>query len=176
MKFKIFTAAAVLALSASATVAQDATPIPLVLAPSGSGMFATSFERTVTGLFIDTFTFTPSAFSGELSVSLEPLAGPINFFSALINGEGFSFLPENGQTTFAFNSMVSADQPLELVVFGYAGDPETLTDMTASYRGVVTAQAVTAIPEPQTYALMLAGLFMVGAAGHRWRRRDPAVH
>ncbi len=171
MRFKVLVAAAALTLSASATFAQDATPIPLVLTPSGTGMFSTTFQHTVTGLFIDTFSFTPASFSGNVAVSLTPIDGTITFFSALLNGEGFSFFPEDGLTKFEFQSAVNSKVPLELQVFGFAGDAETLTDMTATYGGTITATAVGAIPEPQTYGLMLAGLALMGAIGRRAKRR-----
>ncbi len=170
MKFKLLVAAAALALSASASFAQDA-PIPLVLTPSGAGMFTATFQRTVTGLFIDTFSFTPASFSGNVAVSLTPLDGSINFFSALLNGEGFSFFPEDGHVKFEFQSAVNSGMPLELQVFGFAGDAETLTDMTSTYRGTITATAVGAIPEPQTYGLMLAGLALMAAIGRSAKRR-----
>ena len=170
MKLKTLAATTLLALSASASFAQDAT-IPLVLTPSGTGMLGTTFQRTDTGLFIDTFSFSPSTFSGLVAVSLVPVNGPINFFSALLNGNGFSFLPENGTTTFSFQSAVAADQPLILQVFGYAGDALTLTDMAATYGGTITATAVAAVPEPASYGLMLAGLVMMGVSARRSQRR-----
>ena len=169
MKLKMLVTATMLALSGTAAFAQDAT-IPLLLTASGPGTLSTTFQRTVTGLFIDTFSFTPSTFSGAVAVSLFPVAGSINFVSALLNGNGFSFLPENGSLNFEFQSTVAADMPLLLQVFGYAGDALTLTDMTATYGGTITARAVSAVPEPATYGLMLAGLVMLGAGG-RWLRR-----
>ena len=167
MNFKCLAAASMLALAASAG-AQEAAPIPLVLAPSGAGMFGATFERSVTGLAVDTFTFTPPAFAGSVAVAFTPLAGPINFFSALLNGQGFSFDPDAGESTFAFRADVTADMPLELQLLVFAGDTDTLTAATGRYGGAITATAVTtAIPEPQTYALLLAGLALLAW----WRAR-----
>lgn len=172
MKLEFLAAAALLALAASAG-AEEAAPIPLVLAPSGAGVFGTTFERSVTGLAVDTFTFTPAAFTGSVAVSFMPLAGPINFFSALLNGQGFSFDPDAGSSTFAFNANVTADMPLELQLLVFAGDLDTLTPATGRYGGTITATAaaVGVIPEPQTYALLLAGLALTGAVAGAGKRR-----
>lgn len=170
MKFKLIAATVLMAASALPAIAQDEPAIPLVLTSTSAGMSSATFERDVTGLFVDTFSFMPASVGGNVAVSLMPLSGQINFFSALLNGEGFSFFPEDGQTNFAFSSNVSAADPLELTVFGYAGDASTLTDGSGRYGGTVTVNAVVAIPEPQTWALMLAGLGAVGALRFRSRR------
>ena len=172
MKLHALAATVVLSVAATASLAQPVDPIPLVLTPSAPGTSSTTFERSATGLFVDTFTFTPSAFTGSVAVNLTPLTGPVNFFAALLNGEGFSFLPETGQTSFAFQANVTATMPLELTVLGFAGNADTLTPASGSYRGTITAQTVTAIPEPETYALMLAGLAMLGAAARRRSKQD----
>ena len=170
MNFKMLAASAALAVAASASVAQEATPsVALVLTPSAGNTLSTTFQRSATGFFLDTFEFTPATFSGMVSVSLASLSGPVNFFSALLNGQGFSFFPEDGQSTFAFNATVASNVPLTLQVLGFAGDADTLTGAAGTYSGTITAH-VAAIPEPQTYALMLAGLGVVGAMIRRRQR------
>lgn len=166
MNLKSIAAAAVFSIAATTSVAQDVAPIPVVLSPTGPLTLSASFERSVSGLFVDTFTFTPATFAGDVSVNLTSVSGPVNFFAALLNGEGFSFFPESGQSSFAFSSGVSSDMPLQLTVLGFAGDAMTLTQASGSYRGNVVA----VIPEPETYALMLAGLALVGAAARRRSR------
>jgi hypothetical protein len=141
------------------------------LTPIDAVTLSTTFERAVSGLFVDTFTFTPATFAGDVSVSFTSLSGPVNFFAALLNGQGFSFLPESGQALFAFQTAVTADMPLELTLLGFAGNAETLMDASGVYRGTITA----AIPEPETYALMFAGLAVIGAVARRRTRRSQAA-
>lgn len=172
MNLQALAAAAVLSLASTVSLAQPVEPpVALVLAPSGPGTLGTSFERSVSGLFVDTFTFTPSTFTGSVAVNLTSLSGPVNFFSALLNGERFSFLPESGQTSFAFQANVTAAMPLELTVLGFAGNADTLTAASGAYRGTIVA----VIPEPETYALMLGGLAAIGAMARRGRRKAQAT-
>lgn len=53
--------------------------------------------------------------------------------------------------------------------FRYLGNAETL-----SYIGLDTVKVVTAVPEPSTYLMLLAGLGAVGAHARRLRRRASA--
>ncbi|MCY7314874.1 MAG: FxDxF family PEP-CTERM protein [Rubrivivax sp.] len=164
-------------ISLAATFAQaqqaqdmDPPPIGVVLNPVGSNVFAGSFTRNVNGLFSDTFTFTPTSYTGTVSVRLIPASGRINFGAALLNGQGFSFDPDAGQTAFSFSAMVNAGQPLELTVLGFAGDAETLTAGMGSYTG-----SVLAVPEPSTYGLMAAGLVLLAARARAQKRRQESA-
>lgn len=163
MNLKRLLAAAALAGSASLSFA--ATPDPVLLLPTGPGMYAGSFVQSVDGLFIDTFSFIPDSFKGRVSVSLSSLTGPVSFFTASLNGQDFSFFPELGKIDFSFNAYVNNDVPLTLTVFGAVLDLDGNPNGPGSYSGSITA----AVPEPQTYALLLAGLAAIGMAARRKR-------
>ena len=165
MKFKRFLIAA--SLAGATGLASAATPDPVLLAPAGPGAFSGSFTQAVEGLFIDTFSFMPASFSGRVSVSLAGVSGPVSFFTAELNGLGFSFFPELGADNFSFQANVTADTPLSLTVFGAVLDADGNPGGAGSYRGSIMA----AIPEPQTYALLLAGLLAVSGVAARRRAR-----
>lgn len=178
MTFRFALAAGAFALAATAHTppvqAQEAeaAPIVLTLAPAAAGSLAASFQRSVDGFFLDTFTFNPASVAGRVAVSFTPVSGTINFFSALLGGTGFGFDPDLGSTTFSFETTVTADKPLELQLLGFAGNADDLTGAAGSYRGTVTvSNAVAAIPEPSTVVLMLAGLALLGAVATRSRAR-----
>ena len=164
MNLKHLLAAAAIAGTASASIA--AMPDPVVLLPTGPGMFAGSFVQPVEGLFIDTFSFIPDTFRGRVSVSLTSLSGPVSFFTASLNDQNFSFFPELGQINFSFSAFVNNDVPLTLTVFGAVLDKDGNPGGLGSYGGSITA----AVPEPQTWALLLAGLSGIAVAARTARR------
>ena len=158
MKRLIGCALAGLSLAASAQ--------SVVLTSTVDGGFSGSFVQSDNGAFFDTFTFMPESVAGEVKVTLTDLAGSVNFFTALLNGQGFAYLPESGNASFAFDAIVTAGQPLQLQVFGFAGDASTLTAANASYGGQLT---ISPVPEPEMFVLMLAALCATGIAVGRRR-------
>ena len=152
---------------ALAAVSLAAGAQTVMLSPTAGGGYTGSFVQAANGSFFDTFTFMPGAVSGNVTVTLTDADGPINFFTAILNGQGFGYMPESGDSAFVFNATVTADQPLQLLVTGFAGDASTLTAADASYQGVFS---ISTVPEPQDVALLLAGLGVVAGAA-RWRRR-----
>ena len=166
MKFKTLLAAVALAGTAGLSHADTI----VTLTPTGPGMFAGGFTQAVDGVFVDTFSFIPASFAGLVSVSLSSLSGPVSFFVGSLNGQDFSSF-EPAPASFAFSAYVTADMPLMLTVFGAVLDVDGNPGGAGSYRGVITA----AVPEPQTWALMLAGLAgIAGLAGGSARRRQTA--
>lgn len=69
-----------------------------------------------------------------------------------------------GTTTSGFVTYLDADTPYVLVVTGYEGFEYGQHSTTIGGPGTVT---VTAVPEPETYALMVVGLGVVGLARRR---------
>ena len=164
MTLKKLLLAAALAGSAGLAFAAD----PVVLVPTTPGMFGGEFTQLADGLFIDTFSFLPEAFAGQVSVVLSSLSGPVSFFTASLNGQDFSFFPGPSPIDFAFQAYVTADMPLTLTVFGAVLDADGNPGGMGSYHGAVTA----AVPEPQTWVLLMAGLAGVAFTA---RRRRAAV-
>lgn len=157
-----------LLLSATLAAASlSAAAVPVVLTPSGPDTFFGSFTQSVEGLFVDEFSFSPTSFSGVVSVVLTGLTGPVSFYTASLNGQGFSYFPELGEPTFSFQATVSSDVPLSLTVFGAVLDSDGNPAGLGSYSG--TINAVAAVPEPQTLGLLLAGLGALALTARRKR-------
>ena len=154
MKFKTLIAA--VALVGCAGISQADTVVTLT--PTGPGMFAGEFTQAVEGVFVDYFSFIPVSFAGLVSVTLSSLSGPVTFFVGSLNDQNFDN-SEPAPASFSFQAYVSDDRPLNLTVFGAVLNDDGSPGGAGSYRGVITA----AVPEPQTWALMLAG--MAGLAG-----------
>jgi hypothetical protein len=174
MNLKHLALASAVAFSAGAVHAMDFT-IPVTLAPSGvEGFFSGHYGATHTesGNFTDTFTFQTTNTSSYVDASLITIgfsdSSDIDFSSVSLNGQAFQ-LTDEGNFEYAVlpSTLITGD--LTLTVTGQVGNVATAgQSVAASYGGTINLAPV---PEPETYALMLAGLGVVGWMARR-RRAD----
>lgn len=150
-------------LAAPMAHAQEAPAIPITLAPATDGSFAAAVTRDVSALFVDSFNVAaPAGLLGSATVTFTTVAGPVTFFAAQLGEQSFS--AGEGGSTFSFQAALTPGLNA-LTVLGFAGDPELLSDGSGRYRLDIAA----AIPEPETYALMLGGLALLAAVVMRRR-------
>jgi hypothetical protein len=165
MKIKSFIAAAALMLAAGSSFA---TTINLVQDSVNPLNYTGGFNVTHSGSFTDTFTFSPTFSSSVVSAVLTSIGFTavtnINFTSVSINGQALNIV--NGVVDTATTlTQLNLTGPLTLSVSGLSGS-------NASYSGTVNVTAV--VPEPETYALMLGGLGLVGFAARRRKAANQA--
>jgi len=154
---KLALAAAIVATSSGA-FAND-----VVDAPAFAGLTSTFAALHSAGAFTDTFTFTmPGITSASVSVvTIGAGVGDIDFTSATLNSMPLVLTTDAGGFVELLYtpSSFAVTGPLTLIVKGTSA-------ANASYSGTLN---VTAVPEPETVALMLAGLGMVGFVARRRR-------
>lgn len=183
MTLRPLAAAAALVLSATAAMAQTATPRVVPISLAGDGSFSTTFKEShyTAGAFTDSFSFGTLS-GGTASVGLLSWAmndwKDIDFVSATLNGHALS-LDRNGAFDFGSLSSTAFTGPLVLTVSGIvapglaAGEYARGASYWVSLGGEAALHATptTPVPEPGTYMLMLAGLSAIGFLARRRVRR-----
>ncbi|HEX8405418.1 MAG TPA: FxDxF family PEP-CTERM protein [Duganella sp.] len=160
MKLKSVVATAVLA--AASFSASAATYDLGTLNPAGfDTLFDTSADFGANEAINDTWTFTlltPSSTSFSALQTFATSAGQIMNFSAVLNGVSFGAPTlEAGSQTLSWTDFLAAGQ--------YSVSITGMTGLAgAQYGATVSAQPV---PEPETYAMMLGGLALLGAVARR---------
>lgn len=166
MKIKPLLLATALALSGLAAMPSHAANYIVPMTGPVDNGWATFFGATVTGEgdFSDTFTFTPPISGLSSSTIISNLLGTIGitFTSVSINGNPF-VLTNTAGVSSGVSGLVNLTAPLVLSVLGNSTGP------LATYSGNF---AIAAIPEPETYAMMLAGLGLVGFMARRRRKTE----
>lgn len=136
-----------------------------------------SFEEATNGAFTESFVVTPTTTDklilrvtglatqfSALSVSLWSGATQLAAFSSTVLGGSRAILVSDAsQASFS----LTAGQAYTLKVTGTS----TGLPLTAKGSVVVSNGTVSAVPEPESFALLLAGLGLVGVAAKRGRQR-----
>lgn len=159
MKKLMRAAAVTAALMLSMASASAATTISLTEGPPGQ--YTGGWNVTHSGAFTDTYYFLPQLPSSIVSSVLSTIGftatEDINFTSVTLNGHLLT-LASDGQADFAYTSApLWLSGPLTLVVAGTSGS-------NASYSGTIN---MTVVPEPDTIALLVGGLGLVGLVARR---------
>lgn len=167
MKKLMRAAAVTAALMFSMAGALAATTINLT--PGPNGHYTGGWDVTHSGDFTDTYYFLPELPSVEVSAVLSTIgfkaSEDINFTSVTLNGHLLT-LASDGPVDYAYtSSLLYLTGPLTLVVVGTSGD-------NASYSGTFNMAVV---PEPDTIALLMAGLGVVGFVARRRRKELTAA-
>jgi len=163
---KILQAVAVsAALMFTAAGALAATTVNL----TGAGSHYTGgFTVTHSGDFSDEFTFSPTLPSAWVSASLITIGfsatDDIDFTSVWLNGTQLQLATIDGADVAYTPMQLLLSGPLTLTVNGISGS-------NATYSGTINLAVV---PEPETYALMVAGLGLVGFISRRKRKDGQA--
>ena len=175
MKLQSLAAAVLLGAVVSSSFALDEVLPPLN--PSAS------FDNTVSGLFTDTFQFSLTGLSiVAVSITNNEINSGSSSFGGILGFSGFVDLPVGADVPLTYSTTpvpgpdgstihvqrLEGNGLLPLGTYTIVVTGTGITGSTASYGGNVVA---TPVPEPETYAMMLAGLGAIGFLVARRRSR-----
>ena len=168
MKSKFIAGAAVLLLTAGSAFAGAALPEKDITSNIGFlGKFTESFTWTVdnsyTGSFANLYVTGPTENFSALTLTLFGTNGsPVNSVNlgTVDNSSLIANFVDNNQ------HLLTAGQTYNVVVTGTAKNTGSLA-LAGVYFSAATAGPVTPVPEPETYAMLLAGLGLVGTMVRR---------
>ena len=153
MKFKSLVLASVLAFAGSAAIADSSSAFGVNgTASFSSGSFAGS------GSFTDIISFT-GLDSGTYKIIGDISGTDVSFTNVALDGNPWTTF-DVGQFSFGYLK-VTANTPMTMVITGIAYD-------APHFNGSVH---VTAVPEPSTIAMLLAGLGLMGTVSRRRKIR-----
>ena len=176
MKIKPLILATALAFSGFAATSSHAADFVVDLgAPGAFGGYSADFGNTikVAGAFMDSFTFTPDV-TGMAAGSLTTIGftkgTDIDFTAATLNGVAFTLGAGGPGYNFGYTGIIPTAGALIVKVWGIAAPSRVAgSAISASYGG---SFAVSPVPEPETYAMMMAGLGLVGFMARRRKKTE----
>nr|WP_316639561.1 FxDxF family PEP-CTERM protein [uncultured Roseateles sp.] len=165
MNLKKLALVTALTIAATASFAENINlNLPVVPNAAIPGAFSGGFGIThiQAGAFTDVLTFAggiDGMFSSALITTGFFANSNIDLTSVSVNGLPFALSP-TGTLEWASIGPVDLHQPFVITIMGMAApDLAAGSAISASYAGTVN---ITPVPEPESYALMLAGLAALG--------------
>jgi hypothetical protein len=180
IKLKTLLASLVIATSFFASVSANAADFQLSFNDSGTTGFTNSFESNVRGqTFQDRWLFTTEGVN-DLDSAVISIGTGRNSTLIDLDVTGFGLYDESNTLVVSGTRLSNGRlDEWELSVAGLTSVPYdnywlqvngTVVGNGGTYSGVVNM--VSAVPEPETYAMMLAGLGLLGAVARRRKAKQ----